>query len=550
MHHNIKHKELIVIVKKIKKYILDFMPKIIIILSSVLLFVLTIGSILFSSFSKNNLFYDSINIMNIVLVLLITVLLLLYIYIGLNFFKKYKVKLKSVQKWSLIVIAFILGVVLLIYSQVPLAYDQNALFTWPFSFDYWSRFDYMIPMGLFGGVLIKLFGTTGGVLAFRIINALLMLLAFWSLGKITHKFFKNSDITKVYYLIAPLCVQFIFNVGWAYGNVPSISIMIFAFYLTIIFFETKKWQYGLLVVLLSFLALAFKLQAQVFMIAIIIVALINSVKIKKSMSMVVFAFSLMGIMLITLPFFRFIANSMQDEYTMRPFVASINIAQGIDAYTTQDKIAYNNLSIDNNLNLTPTRDLIGQWSYIIDGHTMTGLRDNVKAKEMSETRIKFRIDEFINNPKEASRFFLRKSLYGWATPDFESITTWGVGEYYGGAYANESIKPLAFTILQPGHKTYKRLLTVTDGYESLIYLSSLVGAMYVFRRKIFKEQPLILVIPLILLGQFALSLVTESGGRFNFYAFIILLPYSAVGIYWIIHKFEELRKKILSSKKV
>jgi hypothetical protein len=368
-------------------------------------------------------------------------------------------------------------------------------------------------------------------------NLALMVLAFWSLGRITTKLFKNNQVVKIYYLIAPLCVQFIFYVSWAYGNIPSISLMVFVLYLLMNFFEKNQWRYIVYILPTTFIALAFKLQAQVMIIAIILILLVRLLQAKERRKTIVLAGGLSVVLLFTMPVFRFVANSMQNEYEIGAYVAAANIVQGISAYTEEDQAAYQKLSEDQSLNLTPTQDLIGQWSYIIDNYTATSLQSDEATKQLSIERIRYRLNEFKEDPKMALRFFLRKSLVGWASPDFGALDVWGAAHYYNGktsdTYKNDPNKPKLFTALQTEHNGRNILLNFADGYETLIYFMSLLGVLLAIKKPRNEKRLLLLIIPLTFMGQFILSLFTESGGRFNFYVFVLLLPFAAAGLFYL-----------------
>jgi hypothetical protein len=503
-----------------------------------LIILLSISSALFSSFSDGNIFFRAINPLNVLSVILIAVGIFLYVFIGQKLFDRYKISLKKIQNWALILTTAILTIVLLIYSQVPSVNDQGGLFVWPFAYAYWDQFDYMIPMGMFGGVLVKLFGMSGAFLAFRIMNLALMVLAFWLLGKITKKLFKNDKIAKIYWLIAPLCIQFIFYVSWAYGNIPSVCLMIFVIYLLMKFFEKEKWQYIAAIIPLSFLALAFKLQAQIVIIAVLIVLILRLFQVKNRLKTIILCGGFIFILVFTLPFFRFVANSMQNQYEITAFPTFINVAQGIAAYDENDKIAYQEMGALQG----PISEMTGHWSYVIDGHTMTDLRNDELAKSRSAERIKYRLNEFMENPKMAARFFLRKQLSDWNSPDFGALQVWGASDYFKGKnkaiYQNDPNKPKLFTTLQPKHTAYNILYKFSDGYETLVYLMCAFGVVFIFRDRKHKKKLLILIIPLTFMGQFLLSLFTESGGRFNFYVFVLLLPFAAIGL-WHISQFTD-----------
>jgi hypothetical protein len=175
------------------------------------------------------------------------------------------------------------------------------------------------------------------------------------------------------------------------------------------------------------------------------------------------------------------------------------------------------------------------------------MRDDEKEKYMSSERIKYRLNEFKEDPKMALRFFLRKSLVGWASPDFGALYVWGAADYYNGktsaAYKNDPNKPKLFTALQPEHNGHGILLNFADGYETLIYFMSLIGVLLAIKKPRNNRKLLLLIIPLAFMGQFVLSLFTESGGRFNFYVFVLLLPFAAAGLSYLSQKVTNMGKQ-------
>ncbi|MDR0789133.1 MAG: hypothetical protein LBN03_02955 [Bifidobacteriaceae bacterium] len=446
--------------------------------------------------------------------------------------------MQKVQTYSLRSFAIILIAIFITYSGVPIAFDQGEIFVWPFKYLYWDQFDYQIFISIFCGLLTKFFSCSGAVTIFRIINLVMMVYAVRALGKITSILFENDKITIIYYIIVPFCVPFTFFVSWAYGNIPSICIMIFAILQLLLFFQEHKWSQVIKILIFALFGFLFKLSAEIIIIAMIIIIFLKVFETLQKTLYKKYITLIMGLffIIICVPYIMiFIGNNLQSEYKITKFPSKINFVQGLNAFDEKDKIDYKNLQIENpKIYTVDAEDLIGKWSSLISGETMTLKYDDESARIRTDERLKYRIHEFITNPNIAVRYFFRKQVVDWNSPDFSAITNWGLANYIRSDYYQESEYTLKIIgLFAKDQIGYNIVYNFADGYQTLIYLSILICSVCVFRNIKIKTSKLRLeyyIIPLSFLGQFYLSFVAESGGRFNFHVFILILPYAAFGI--------------------
>jgi hypothetical protein len=416
--------------------------------------------------------------------------------------------------------------------------DQLGIICFPPDIGHLRAFSFQIPMGAIGAVFVKLLGVSYAAAAFRLLNVFFLISSTYFLGKITGMLYNDEKILIRYWLLAPFCFQFSFYSSWVYGNFPSISLIITAFYCLLKFMEEYKISRLIIILFLSAFAFALKLNAIVPILAVIIIL---GLKIIKNRTGVIKISSLItGLLLIIMflqPLWIFLTNAALKYYTRIPPVKQysmlVNISQGLVAYDAADKSAYEKLSEEKKL--PKLDDLYGNWSEIINAHRL--LYDNgidmEYAGRRSAERIKYRLNEFLENPKTAARFFLRKQLINWCTSDFNALQAWGVyNNFQMEQEGAEKRLGKIFVSLQPGNKAYILFHTFADGYETLIYLSALTCLIFLWKgfgkNGEFKIE--LLIIPLTLTGQFILGLVTEGGPRFQFHIFPLLIPLAAAGL--------------------
>lgn len=501
---------------------------------TICLFLFTIGSLIYSDTGRRKL--DSLRTIfdfkNTAMVLVgILVLVGIYFFIIKLFIGRWQ--LPKIQKLSLLAVLQIGLLTVVIYSTLPLNTDPASLMQYPVDWYYVIKFSYQLPLGLFDSMLVYLFGLQSAVLLFRLMNVLLLVTAFFYLGRITQIVFNDEKITKLFYLIAPLCFQFTLYVTFCYGSFPGACLMIIATYNLMSWLKTGKKRNAAAVILLSFVGYAIRLNSVIFIIAFVIILALKFAK-KQIIPIV----CLILIPLITIPLFAAVTNffliSQGSEIRVTSEYASLsNIAQGLNAWLPEDRQMakdqgrYTDEQIDN---------LLGTWSYVINPHEVNEMGVG-EAQEISKKRIKYRLQEFAENPKMGLRYFIRKTIYNWAQPDFLSLRNDMDKRNTGWADTTDSkvMHSIFFG------KLYKIVFSFEDIFESFSYLFALITVFaYCKRRDIIYA-----VIPLIFIGQVAFSFVSETRAIYHYGYFVLLLPFVAAGLYGLYQKLRNIRRPLL-----
>lgn len=493
----------------------------------------TIGSLIYSDSKKLNALRTMFDLKNTMMVLIgVLVLGCIYLFITKFFINKWP--LYKIQQWSLLA-TFLAGLfTIVIYSALPLNTDPAILMRYPMDWVYINQFSYQLPLGLVDSSLVYLFGLHGAILFFRLLNVMLLVVAFFYLGKITQIVFNDGNSVKLFYLIAPVCFQFTLYITFCYGSFPGACLMIIATYNLMSWLNTGKKLHAVGFISLSFVGYAIRVNSVIFVIAFVVILALRFTR-KQIIPIV----CLVMIPLITIPLFatgtNFLLKSVGSEIRVESEYASLsNIAQGLNAWLPEDR----QLAKDQGLYTDEQIDnLLGTWSFIINTHTTNALgRD--EAQEISKKRILHRLQEFIDDPQMAMRYFVRKTLYNWAQPDFLSLRNdMDKRDAENSSFLFDTTDSKVMHSIYCG-TIYKILFSFEDIFESFFYLFAMLAVSINYKRR----DTYFVTIPLIFIGQVAFSFVSETRAIYHYGYFVLLSPFVAAGLYGLYQKLQNVRR--------
>ena len=332
-------------------------------------------------------------------------------------------------------------------------------------------------------------------LAVQILNILALLIGFCSMYKIVKMFYNDENISRYTMLGLLLYVPIAMYITFIYGNIigfmsSTLAIMYEVYYLK---YEKKRYIPGMLI--FAALAIAFKSNYLICLIAMIGLLIIESIFRKK----IKYIFPVIIICL------SYLLSLYGVRYAMKT-ISKIDVNAGIP------NTAYVAMGMQEG-------HMASGW---YNGYNRKVYRKSKfnydEANEKSKESIKERIEVFKNNPKYALEFYYKKTVSQWNNPTFQSV------------WVNQNRKTevkknrLVNSILK-NNKMGKALVEYMNILQSLI----LFGVLIYFVLNYKKIQTLELIFPIVFIGGFLFHLIWEAKCQYTITYFILLIPYAIVG---------------------
>lgn len=325
------------------------------------------------------------------------------------------------------------------------------------------------------------------------------LLFYWLLAVVSYKLAQKhfDDIVAVFTYIGILFFIPLWGyVKYFYGNLPGVSLALWAVYFILVFKDKGKWRYACGSAACMLLAVVYKENLLIYVIAIILVLIIESILIKKPS----YLFTVVFILSVTLCGINgpaWIAHKVTGEVTNQGIPSVDWVAMGLrESYVAP-----------------------GWYS----GNASQRFEENDYSVEITAANALDSVHESMNlfgeHKMYALRFFVRKTASIWNNPEFEGFAVVRKGNLQG---------TLAYwmkDILYNGGIINTILLLIMNIMHSILLLGLLLYAVH-FR----KNRQLSEFIPLIaFIGAFLFHIVWEAKCQYSIIFFVGLIPYSFAG---------------------
>ncbi len=350
----------------------------------------------------------------------------------------------------------------------------------------------------------------------KILYAVLGVVIFYFQYLIVHTLFHNDRTDIIFILLSGANLPFIMYTSFVYGEIPSfaaVTIGIYCFLRMLSALSESGKGAGILPGILALVFLTFSVQLRknslIIIIAVVLVSVFTWFKERKHL-LLIFAVlcAICGVSILPL---------IQKGYELR---AGNTLQSGVTA-TSYFAMGMQESSRANG------------WYNGFNFNTYQGTgMDTELTNEISRAAIKERLDFFKENPGYAAEFYLGKFLSQWADGTYASrqatLATFGgrrpiFNELYEGKYSEPFI-------------------AYCNALQNMIYLGSFLFCLGVFRKKIeskVKELPLYLGL-IAVFGGFLFHMLWEANSRYIFLYGMLLLPYAASGLEWLL---SAIRKK-------
>lgn len=329
----------------------------------------------------------------------------------------------------------------------------------------------------------------------QIINILALLVGFYAIYRIIDLFYDDKNISRYTMLGLLLYVPIAMYVTFIYGNIigfacSSLAIMFEVFYLKN---EKKRNIAGMLI--FAALAIAFKSNYLICLIAMIILLLLEAIfrkKIKYILPIIIICLS-------------YILSLYGVRYAMKA-ISNVEANDGIP------NITYVAMGMQEGQMAPGWYNEYNQKTYKKNKYNSEITTE--KAKES----INEHLETFKNDPKYALKFYYEKTASQWNNPTFQSV------------WVNQNRKTILrknriVKSIQKNNRIGKILVEYMNILQSLI----LFGALSYFILNYKNIKMIELIFPITFIGGFLFHLIWEAKCQYTITYFILLIPYSIVG---------------------
>lgn len=352
---------------------------------------------------------------------------------------------------------------------------------------YIGRWQNQIGLTLIEAVLIRIFGDHSHVF-FQLINACCIPVIASSLTRFTESKFGKLSVLLMGLLWFPL----LFSVSHVYGNVPGLMLSLLAFCYHFDHFNSGRLRQGILSAFLMAFACLIKQNYIIFLIAYILICIVNSLKRKKSVYAVM---ALSAVLLSVL--FTWTATGITEHIT------AFKMEGGVS------KWSYIAMAMQEG-------DRAAGWfnGYNTNSYDLAGCDTSVQS-EFAKEEIRKSLSAFFEHPSYMISFYTKKLASQWNEPTFQTI--W----YLRGPGRD---LPDCIDYMISIYGSY-RVLPYFKFFEVMIYLAAFL--FICFEKKLDDKSLLLLTT---FTGGVLFHILWEAKSQYALFYFVLLIPICINGI--------------------
>jgi len=380
--------------------------------------------------------------------------------------------------------------------------------------NYMATYPHQLGLVCLMMVITKIAGTAYAISAFQFLNCLCVALFLLGGYRAVHIIWRRKGIDIVYLLIQGMCLPLYFYTPLVYGEIISTVLMMVCIIQVLTMLKKQKFVLWRAIVLLLCMGLAmcFRKNSIIVIIAIGIIIIVTVIKLKK--------WKLVGLlffMAVSLLFPKTLETVCFNEYVQDAAMPSIVwVYIGIQGGSGFGYGAYD-----------------GKAGALMEE---AGYNPEIAA-EMAKEVIAERIGFFAENPRNAIAFLREKILWQWEAPTYMCFSN---TRFFPEGYPKGFAYDIYFGKLR------ERVNNFMDEYQSFIYLTFAIGVLGVVVKR---EDFMGLIWAIIFLGGFFFLIIWEAKTRYTYPYFIMMMPMCAYGIWFLGNIFSYAREKILVKMK-
>lgn len=300
----------------------------------------------------------------------------------------------------------------------------------------------------------------------------------------------------MYCISMTACLPMIFYTSWVYGDLPSIFFLLLCAWGLLRLEKTRKLKWVFVAAFAMMMAMLVRLNSVIFLIAACIVGCLCALQHKNFKLIIALALSI----LLPVVAYGGIYKMYEDRSGYEHFEGIP--AVGFIAMGLQENYLGNGWYSDYHKTVFWETDC-----------------DRQKTAEISEEKIRERLQEFRNDPRMAYQFFYQKMASQWDAPLFQSL-------YFNGDYSDENMPGQDTLVYKLSHEYFGRALAVADRLQFIIYAGMLFYFMFCVKGR---SEILWHMLVVTVIGGFLFSIFWEAKARYIFPYYILMFPMAAVG---------------------
>lgn len=381
---------------------------------------------------------------------------------------------------------------------LPMAPTGSYMSLWPFQSGIVFLYEFILR-----------FIPNADYLTIQICNLPYVLMMILSGYFLVRRCFKSERAVTYWLLLVPLFTPYYIFINYMYGEIPSTGLLFFAAWMLTEYFSKKKIGYVILGAGGLGLAVMYRKNSLIFVVAYVLLSLLFALKERKKRYVLISAFLIVcTIMASVLP---------QLQYEKR---AHNVMGKGVPA------VSYLAMGMQDGGGAGP-----GWWNGYHSNLFMELDYNTELAKEQSIQSIKESMSSFMQQPGKAVTFYYGKLVSQWIDPDFSSL--------FSTASLFEDRTQLAHSIY--GGDLKQDLLNQMNIIQSVIYMGLFIFCCVPARNWIMRirkkekladgnvDSMISLLLLITIIGGFLFSMVWEGNSRYVMPYVVMMLPYSAQG---------------------
>ncbi len=498
-------------------------------LSLLIIAFLTVNSLLWTSYFKwdesgqylgEKIFYKSDNFV----LTIICFAILFWILYQTKCFAK--IKLSTLTCIFFIYVVLVSGIWVYLANPIPVADDMmvtsaakdfmSGNYVQLQEGGYLNNFTHQLGVTLFIEILFRIFGK-GGIVVFRVINVIALIGIYVILLKISKLLFKKEIVQRCCIILLGGFWVPLFYVTFVYGNTIGLALALAAVWLEIVYIRTRRIKTIVVSVLLAVLSTLIKSNYLIFIIAMILILVIDGLKERRKINVLIcVAFLSANTLLSNIVLYQY---EYRAGCELKGTSKLLWIAMGMSDETLYAEGWYN-LSLGNMLNeIAKSED---------------------SGAEIAIKSIKQSMNKFENDKLKACKFYYNKIVSQWNEPSFEALWV-----NYHQPEQHDGDQSAILNSIYRG--ALNKIINWEFNFWHFLILS--LALVYVISQTICSKlknmsiEHLFLLV--IVIGGFFFHILWEAKSQYIWTYFILLIPYSAAGFDLLLVKVEKLKQKIV-----
>lgn len=378
---------------------------------------------------------------------------------------------------------------------------------------YLKIYPYQAYMASYFELIYSIFGINNFIAA-QIINVIFIGLMLWGLQLIASEVFEQEGVDRLLPIVSMLYIPLYLYSTLIYGDIPGLSLGIWAIYFVVRYLKTNRWQFNIPVAILFCLA----------------------VMVKENSKILIIAYGL--IMLLKI---------FEDRKWTRLLLAALVVCISLSGTAVMKQVYMNKAGLEEFPTGTPTLSWVVMGIQDSDesshgcgwynGYTISVYQESDYNYDVANEKCKQAIaeaaKEHLSNPGHAAYYYIKKWMSSWNDPEFmiQQLTEWN-------SRHSENKIPLSDEFIYGQGRTI--LFWIMNLAHMVVLLFAAVGTFGIIRHW---SLPKAYILLNVCGGMVFHEFVWETSGRYIHPYYVLLMPVAGYGCYLLCSFGEEIQKR-------